>query len=112
MSRRRESVTPGSGNVFADLGRPDAETHYLKAALASEILRVARKRKLTQRALGELVGISQPEVSRMARGHFREYSVERLMHFLTALGREIEIVIRPRSAARRSRPIAVKAVAA
>ena len=112
MTRRKDAITLGTGNVFADLGRPDAEAHYLKAALVSEILRIARARKLTQARLGELVGVSQPEVSRMSRGHFREYSVERLMHFLTALDREIEIVIRRRSGARRKRPIAVKAVVA
>jgi len=112
MSRRKDAVALSSGNVFADLGRPHAEAQYLRAALVSEILRAARARKLTQSALGDVVGISQPEVSRMAHGHFREYSVERLMHFLTALDREIEIVVRPRSRARRKRAIAVKAVAA
>jgi predicted XRE-type DNA-binding protein len=112
MSRRSEVVTVGSENVFADLGLPDAETHYLKAQLVAEIMRAARARKLTQTGLGRAIGVSQPEVSRMFHGHFREYSVERLMHFLTALDREIEIMIRPRPPSGRKRRIAVKAVAA
>src|SRR3972149_5892357 len=69
--------------------RLKAETHYLKAQLVSEIVRAARARKLTQTGLGKVIGVSQPEVSRMFHGHFREYSVERLMHFLTVLDREI-----------------------
>jgi predicted XRE-type DNA-binding protein len=112
MSRRSGDLTVGSGNVFADLGLPDAETHYLKAQLVSEIMRVARARKLNQTGLGKAIGVSQPEVSRMFRGHFREYSVERLMRFLTALDRDIQIVIRPRSPAGRKRRIAVEAGAA
>jgi predicted XRE-type DNA-binding protein len=112
MSRRSEVVTVGTGNVFADLGLPDGETHYLKARLVSEIMRAARTRKLTQTGLGKVIGVSQPEVSRMYHGHFREYSVERLMHFLTVLDHEIEILIRPRPPAGRKRRIAVKAVAA
>ena len=112
MNRRSGGLTVGSENVFADLGLPDAETHHLKAQLVSEIVRAARARKLTQTGLGKAIGVSQPEVSRMYHGHFREYSVERLMNFLTALDREIEIVIRPRPPAGRKRRIAVKAVAA
>jgi predicted XRE-type DNA-binding protein len=96
---RKTKVEVGSGNIFVDLGLPDAESHFLKAQIVSEIYRLANTRKLTQTAMGKLVGISQPEVSRMFRGNFREYSVERLMGFLTAFDRDVEIVVRPRKRA-------------
>src|SRR6266581_8214812 len=92
---RKVKVEIGSGNVFADLGLPDAETHFLKAQIVSEIYRLANERRLTQRETGKYLGISQPEVSRLFKGNFREYSVERLMGFLTAFNRDVEIVVRP-----------------
>ncbi len=98
MTQRREQRTEkGSGNVFRDLGLPDAKEHMVKAQLVAEISRIMKSRKLTQTKIGALLGISQPEVSRMLRGHFREYSVERLIDFLTALDRDVEIVIRRRT---------------
>src|SRR6266581_9286505 len=93
---RKVKVEIGSGNVFADLGLPDAETHFLKAQIVSEIYRLANERRLTQRETGKRIGISQPEVSRLFKGNFREYSIERLMGFLTAFDRDVEIVSRPR----------------
>lgn len=94
------NIEPGSGNVFADLGRPQAEAHLLKAELVSRIDALIRRRGITQTEAGQLLGLSQPDVSRLLRGDFREYSLERLFRLLTALGRDIEIVIRPpRSAA-------------
>jgi predicted XRE-type DNA-binding protein len=75
---------------------PDAETHYLKAQIVAELFRLTSARKLTQAKAGALMGISQPEVSRLFKGNFREYSIDRLMTFLTAFDRDIEIVSRPR----------------
>ncbi len=92
---RKARVTVGGGNIFADLGLPDAGTHFLKAQIASEIYRLTGQRKLTQAQAGRRMGITQPEVSRMFRGHFREYSIERLMEFLTAFDRDVEIVVKP-----------------
>ena len=68
-----------AGNIFADLGLPDANTHFLKAQVVSEIYRIINQRKLTQAGAGKLMGIPQPEVSRMFKGNFREYSVDRLI---------------------------------
>ena len=87
-------IERGSGNVFADLGRPDAETHLLKAKLVTRIDEIIRRRGLTQVEAAKLLGLSQPDVSRLLRGSFREYSVERLLRSLLALGRDVEIVIR------------------
>lgn len=87
-------IEHGSGNVFADLGRPEAETHLLKAELVARIDQIIRERRLTQAHAAELLGISQPDVSRLLRGNFRDYSVERLLRLLTSLGRDVEITIR------------------
>jgi len=93
---RKTNVTASSGNIFADLDLPDAETHFLKAQIVSEIYRLTKERKLTQVQAGKRMGISQPEVSRMFKGHFREYSVDRLMAFLTTFDRDVDIVVKPR----------------
>ena len=87
-------IERGSGNAFADLGRPDAEAHLLKAELVIRIDKIIRQRGLKQVEAAKLLGLSQPDVSRLLRGSFREYSVERLLRLLTALGRDVEIVIR------------------
>jgi predicted XRE-type DNA-binding protein len=99
---RKVNIVRGTENIFADLGRPDAETHFLKAQIVSEIYRLTTERKLTQSQAGELMGISQPEVSRMFKGTFREYSIDRLMGFLTAFDRDVEIVVRPHKKAGKS----------
>ena len=98
MKTEKLKVERGSGNVFADLGRPDAETQLLKAELVTRIDKIIRQRGLKQVEAAELLGLSQPDISCLLRGSFRRYSVERLMRLLTALGRDVEIVIRePRS---------------
>lgn len=93
MHTEKENVERGSGNVFADLGFPDAEEHLLKAKLVTRVEKIIRRRKLKQVEAAALLGLSQPDVSRLLRGNFREYSVERLLRLLTALGRDVEIVI-------------------
>ena len=91
-------VERSSGNVFGDLRLPDAEEHLLKAQLAGCIHDVLRSRKLTQSAAAELLGLSQPDVSRLLRGQFRDYSLERLLRLLTSLDRDVDIVIRRKPA--------------
>ena len=92
------AVECGSGNVFADLGLPDADAHLVKAGLVSRIDDILRVRGITQAEAARLLGLSRPDMSRLLRGDFREYSLERLFRLLTALGRDIDIVIRqPRS---------------
>ena len=87
-----------SGNVFADLELPNAETHLLKAELVTRIDEIISQRGLKQADAAKLLGLSQPDVSRLLRGSFREFSVDRLLRPLTALGRDVRIVIRePRS---------------
>jgi len=87
-------VQQTSGKVFADLGLPNAEEHLLKAQLVGSIHDVLRSRKLTQSAAATLLGLSQPDVSRLLRGQFRDYSLERLLRLLTTLDRDVDIVVR------------------
>lgn len=94
------TVELGSNNVFADLNLPDAESLIVKAGLVSRINAIIRSREITQAEAGRLLGPSQPDVSRLLAGDFREYSLERLLLLLVRLARDIEIVIRcPRSPA-------------
>ena len=90
----RVKVTMGSGNVFADLGLPNPEERLAKAQLALEISRLIERRSLTQRAAGTLMGIDQPKVSHILNGHLADYSTERLISFIRALGQDVDIVIR------------------
>ncbi len=89
-------VTEGSGNVFTDLGFPNPEREHLKAHLTLRIYRLIKERGLTQAKAGEILGIKQPHVSALMRGQSGVFSVERLMEFLTALGQDIEITVRPK----------------
>lgn len=106
MSKGEENrIERSSGNVFADLERSGAEEHLLKAELVSRISQTIRERRLTQANAAELLHLSQPDVSRLLRGDFREYSVERLFRLLNTLGRDVEIRIRRSPARRRGRLI-------
>jgi len=94
MATDNVKIERGSGNVFADLGLPDADAHLLKAELVTRIDKIIRQRGLKQVEAAKLLGLSQPDVSRLLRGSFRDYSMERLLRLLMALGRDVEIVIR------------------
>ena len=97
MSRTR--VTKSTGNIYADLGVKNAEEHAIKAELVHQIAVILKEERLTQKDTAVRLGIAQPDVSRMLAGHFRQFSVERLMRFLVALGQDVEIVVRPAAAA-------------
>ncbi len=103
-------MDPGTGNVFADLGYADARERSLKVELAMEVNRLLRARRLAQGRAGALLGIRQPHVSDLVRYRLNRFSVERLMEFLTRLGREVEIRIAPRPAGRRRAPVHVRHV--
>src|SRR6266480_4940829 len=93
MSKKRYEV--GSGNVFKDLGIPNAEEHLVKAQLVFKIESIMKSRRLKQAEAAELLGIKQPDVSNMLRGEFRQFSVERLLRFLVALDHDGEIIGKP-----------------
>ena len=91
-------VHRGSGNVFADLGLPDAEKLKIKTGLVIEIRNAIRKLGLTQQEAAKRMGITQPKVSDMMRGDFANLSERKLMDCLTRLGYDIEIKVRPAKA--------------
>lgn len=95
MNKSEIEVHPSNPNIFAELGLPDADGHFLKAQIVAELYRLTSDKKLTQTKAGQQMGVSQPEVSRLFKCNFREYSVERLMGFLTAFDQDVEIIAKP-----------------
>jgi predicted XRE-type DNA-binding protein len=93
MSKKSHEI--GSGNVFKDLGIPNAEEHLVKAQLVFKIDTIMKDRGLKQAEAADLLGVKQPDVSKMLRGDFKQFSVERLLRFLVALDHDVEIVVRP-----------------
>ena len=83
-----------SGNVYADLGVPDAEEMLVKARLVSRIAEVMTKRKLTQVEAAKILEMPQPKISNMLRGHFRGISQTKMIECLTRLGLDVEIVVK------------------
>jgi predicted XRE-type DNA-binding protein len=93
VSKKRYEI--GSRNVFKDLGLPNAEEHLIKAQLVYKIDTILKKQGLKQAEAAEILGVTQPDVSKMLRGEFRQFSVERLLRFLVALDQDVEIVVKP-----------------
>jgi predicted XRE-type DNA-binding protein len=89
------NVTEGSGNVFADLGLHNADQELMKARLTLQIYRIIKERGITQTEAGKILSIPQPHVSALARNRSGNFSVGRLIDFLTALGQDVEITVRP-----------------
>lgn len=90
-------VQRSSGNVFADLGLPDADKLKIKSGLVIEIRKAMRQQELTQQEAAKRMGITQPKVSDMMRGDFSNLSERKLMDCLNRLGYDIEIKVRPAS---------------
>lgn len=110
MSRHRSGSRPkgndsrveaSSGNVFRDLGLPDAEELLAKAELARMIRGLITDRRLRQSDAAELLGTSQPKISDLFRGRLEGFSMERLYRFLNALGQDVHIVVSPKPRSRR-----------
>ena len=96
MARKATTIAheKSSGNVFADLGLPHPEQELLKARLTLQIYRIIKARHVTQAQAGEILGIKQPQVSLLMRNRSGNFSVERLMDFLTSLGHDVEIRVK------------------
>ncbi len=109
MKTADEPITRRTGNVFADLGYPDAEERQTKLRLAHAINGVIARRRLTQAAAAEKLNINQPKVSALANYKLDGFSVERLITFLTALDQDVEIVIRNKPRSRAAARISVVA---
>lgn len=108
-AERRGAVTRGSGNVFADLGFPDAAERQAKLRLAYTLNQVLDERKLSQADAAKVLGVTQPKVSALRHYKLSGFSVERLMNLLTALDQDVEIVIRQKPRSKRAARISVVA---
>jgi predicted XRE-type DNA-binding protein len=91
----KKGYKTGSRNVFKDIGVPNAEEHFVKAQLVFKIDTILKARGLKQVEAATLFGVRQPDVSKMLRGEFRQFSVERLLRFLVALDQDVEILVKP-----------------
>ena len=97
------SIQGGGRNVYADLSYPDPDDMMVKTQLVTKIGDIIRQRGLTQDKAAELLGLTQPKVSKLLKGQFRGISERRLLRCLTSLGRDVEIVIKPAPRRRRGR---------
>ena len=107
--KKKIAATRGTTNVFADLGYANSEEMLAKAQPVSRISGIIKQRRLTQGDAAALLGIDQPNVSRLLRGQLGGFSYERLLKFLNALGWDVEIVVKRPGRARRHTQITVKA---
>ena len=105
----REPITRGTGNVFADLGFPDAAERQAKLRLADALNQVLEEKKLSQTDAAKVLGVTQPKVSALRHYKLAGFSVERLMNLLTAVDQDVEIVIRRKPRSRKAGRISVVA---
>jgi predicted XRE-type DNA-binding protein len=92
---KKMMIKRSSGNIFADLGLPNPEQELLKAQLTLQIYKIVKARGLTQAQAGDVLGIKQPHVSALMRNRAGNFSVGRLFEFLTALGQDVKITVKP-----------------
>ena len=112
MSKESNAIKRGTANIFADLGYSDPGTHLVKAQLISQMNKVMSSKNLTQSVAAEIMGVSQPDLSRYLKGQFRDVSVERIMRMLARLGCTVDIVIKEPGRKRANSVIHVAAKAA
>ena len=94
MKTTNRAVIRGSGNIFADLGLPDAEDRLLKARIALYLSKRIKQLDLTQQQAAERMGIRQPDVSNILRGKLEPFSMDRLLACVRALGSDVEITLK------------------
>lgn len=88
-------IEKSSGNVFADLGLPNADEMLIKSRLVGKIGEIIRSRKWTQEKAAQVLGMTQPKLSKMLRGQFHGISQSKLLEYLAKLGRDVQIVVGP-----------------
>lgn len=92
--KRAARIVEGTGNVFADIGLPNPEQELLKAQLTLQIYAILKSSRMTQAEIAKVLGVQQPQVSLLMRNRAGNFSVGRLMEFLTALRQDVEIIVR------------------
>lgn len=103
----KDKVTMSNGNVFADIGLPDAEERLAKAQLAYKISEMIKKRHLSQAEAAKILGTEQPKISAIMNGKLSGFSLERLIHFLNILGSDVQIIVKPKPPRRKSAALEV-----
>lgn len=96
-------ITSSSGNIFTDIGLPDAEEHAIKADIVIKLAKLIELKGLTQSKAAALTGIAQPDLSKLLRGHFAGFSLDRLVQAILALGSDVEIRVKKPAVNRRGR---------
>lgn len=113
MKRKKQKLVEnieyeiGSDNVFADLGFENPTEDILKSDLVGEIAYLIKKKKLTQNQAAKILGVDQPRISSLLRGRLDLFSIETLMHFLNDLGRDVEILVKPKPRNRKQAHLSV-----
>ena len=87
-------VIRGSGNLFGDLGHPDADCEQLRALLAAQVIGVLDDRKLTVRAAHDLTGVAAADFSRIRKANLGRFTIDRLMTILAGLGQDVDVTVR------------------
>jgi predicted XRE-type DNA-binding protein len=100
MSEGKPEFTSSSGNVFADLSLPESDELLAKAALAHQIASIVSHRHLTQVEAARVLGTGQPRISELLAGKLDGFSIERLIRYLNALDRDVQIVVTPKPRSR------------
>jgi predicted XRE-type DNA-binding protein len=103
------TITRGTGNVFADLGLADAGERQTKTRLALALNRIIKDQALKQIDAARLLGVPQPKISALVNYRLDGFSVEKLMEFIVALGRDVEIIVRPRRGTKAARVVVLEA---
>ena len=94
---KKEKIEWGSGNVFADIGLPHPERVMARAQIMLRVAEIIRERGLTQREASKLLGIPQSKVSCLMNGKLSQFSLDHLLGLLNVLGRDVEIIIKPKT---------------
>jgi predicted XRE-type DNA-binding protein len=105
-----EAIAAGSGDVLVDLGFPDADERKLRVQLAMQLNELVAARRLTQARAAQMFGIPQPHISELKHYKLSRFSSERLLHFVTLLDRDVEIIIRPKAEGHASGVVSVRRI--
>ncbi|HEX3936898.1 MAG TPA: helix-turn-helix transcriptional regulator [Xanthobacteraceae bacterium] len=93
MSKDDFELVRGSGNVYRDLGRPNADLEQARALIAAKIIRILDERGLSTRDAEKLTGISHSEFSRIRGTQLRRFTLDRLIAILGKLDAEVEVSV-------------------
>lgn len=94
MTKAPAKSTRNSGNIFEDIGLPNADEHALKADVVIGLAKMIAAKGFSQTKVASITGISQPDISRLLRGHFDGFTMDRLLEAFLAIGSDVEIRVR------------------